>query len=153
MRFSKKDIKRFLSHVKKTRSCWIWTASKTRKGYANFRVKRKLFRAHRFSYMIHVGRIPKGKLICHKCDFPECTNPRHLWIGTPNQNSKDMVKKKRQSMGEKVYCAILNKSKIKTIRKRYKKGNITQAKLAKKYKITESCISEIVNKLSWKSVK
>lgn len=154
MRIAKKHIKRFLEHVKKTRTCWLWTASKTRKGYGYFRfTRKKLFRSHRFAYLIFKGPIPRKKLVCHKCDFPGCVNPRHLWIGTPDQNMKDMVKKHRQSKGEDVYCSTLTEKKVKKIRKLYKTRKITQYKLSKKYKVVQSVISEIIHKSLWKHLR
>lgn len=39
--------------------------------------------------------VPEGKWLLHRCDNGECTNPRHLFLGTALANSRDMVKKKR----------------------------------------------------------
>src|SRR5438445_599289 len=51
--------------------------------------------AHRLSYMIFRGEIPKGMLVCHSCDNGLCVNPEHLWIGTPKQNTQDRLRKGR----------------------------------------------------------
>jgi hypothetical protein len=84
--------------------CWIYTGPKNLKGYgqASFRGKRHTL--HRLIYELHHGAIPKGHLICHKCDRPACWNPDHLWAGTPKQNSLDMPRKGRQRYQDATHC-------------------------------------------------
>jgi hypothetical protein len=36
-------------------------------------------------------------LICHRCDRPLCINPSHLFIGSPRDNTQDMIRKGRRA--------------------------------------------------------
>lgn len=57
--------------------------------------------AHRVSWIIFRGKIPKGKHVLHKCDTPLCVNPKHLFIGTALDNIRDCFNKGR--MGVQLY--------------------------------------------------
>lgn len=88
--------KRFWSKVRKTPTCWLWTASLDRYGYGVFSLGRgKNERAHRYSYKAFYGFVPRGKLVLHRCDNPKCVNPAHLFAGTNRDNTRDMMAKGR----------------------------------------------------------
>lgn len=74
--------------------CWIWTAD-TIGGYGKIKVEGIHNMAHRVSYTMHKGPIPKGLHVCHSCDNPPCGNPNHLWLGTVKENMADRDRKGR----------------------------------------------------------
>lgn len=90
---------RFFSKVNKTENCWEWTAGLTRDGYGKITEAGRSERAHRLSFVIHKGSIPSGMLVCHSCDNRKCVNPEHLFLGTIQDNNKDMCSKNRQAKG------------------------------------------------------
>lgn len=77
--------------------CWLWTGSWTGNGYGCFWSGSRRYRAHRFSYEVACGPIPRGLGVLHKCDVRFCVNPDHLFIGTKQDNSTDMRIKARGS--------------------------------------------------------
>jgi len=86
--------------------CWLWDHNIGTKGYGLFAVrlpkgKSMTYGAHRVSWEIHNGAIPKGLQVLHKCDVRNCVNPAHLFLGTHDENMKDMTNKKRHRTGAK----------------------------------------------------
>lgn len=81
---------KFERYLEKTDTCWLWKGARTEKGYGRARYYTKDW-AHRVSYKLYVGEIPKGLMILHSCHVPCCVNPKHLRAGTAKENSQDMV--------------------------------------------------------------
>lgn len=106
--FEKKAIDRFWSKVAKKdeQSCWLWNGSSmgtksdnVRYQYGRFWANGKHYKAHRVSYIISTGVIPKNQVVRHKCDNPLCVNPSHLKLGTKQENDKDRMDRGRTRNG------------------------------------------------------
>ena len=96
---------RFFKHVKKTKTCWNWTGCKDNSdGRARFRVNGKTHNAARIAYRILIGNYPKKLFVLHKCDNPSCVNPKHLFLGTPLDNVRDMNRKGRNPRASQTHC-------------------------------------------------
>ena len=89
-------IERFRSKIKidsKT-SCWIWQGRKSKDGYGGFYCcyngKGKIYPAHRIGYILLVKNVKDSLNVLHKCNNKTCVNPDHLYIGTHQDNMRDL---------------------------------------------------------------
>jgi hypothetical protein len=133
--------------------CWWWTGRNRDGRYGILTHRGKGAGAHRISYEIHIGAIPKGMLVCHTCDNPACVNPKHLFLGTPKDNMQDKMAKGRgrHLKGDKNPASRLTTSKVIAIRERARNGE-SQRALAREYGICQQTVSEIVLHKIWCSV-
>lgn len=88
---------RFWRHVEKGEGCWLWTGFCTPTGYGKTSVERRPAYAHRVSWELRYGPIPRGLYVCHSCDNPSCVRPDHLFVATQRENLRDMSLKGRGS--------------------------------------------------------
>jgi hypothetical protein len=146
-------IEKFNNNFKITKNtCWLWMLSLDKDGYGRITLpNRKEERAHRLSYRIHKGDIPKDKIVCHKCDTPRCVNPNHLWLGTYKENNLDAMKKGRKPplRGNRHNMSKLTYSKVSAIRQRYKTKKETHKEIAKKHNVCRETISQILSGKTW----
>lgn len=141
---------RFWKYVQKTSDCWLWTGGLYKKGYGQFWDGERMVRAHRFAYELFVGPIG-DVLVLHECDTPGCVNPEHLFLGTHEDNMRDMVQKGRapQNQGERNGMAKLTRRQAWTARYAHLKYGISQAQIAKRYGVTPAAISLLVRGVNW----
>lgn len=144
--------------------CWEWQGQIGSAGYGVFCVSSKPVSAHRYSWELSNGPIPEGMFICHSCDNPRCVNPAHLFLGTPLDNSLDMIAKgrgctgdrnpmrihpDRRARGERQGAHKLTDKQVLEIRQRYADGETNQTRLAAEYGVYRTTIARIVNGKHW----
>jgi len=135
--------------------CWEWNKPNTR-GYGEYYIGNYRFeRAHRFSYKIYKGKIPKGLCVCHTCDNPKCVNPDHLWLGTVKENNQDCIKKERHKYkshpGEENFRAKLTEKEVIDIREKSLTG-YKPKRLSSLFNICEGQIRDIISYRAWKHI-
>lgn len=146
----------FWPHVKKSKGCWEWQGCKSH-GYGWMANPNGSPRAHRFSWEVHFGPIPKKRLVCHHCDNKGCVNPEHLFIGTQQDNMQDAYRKGLiQSPG--VYSGIDNKrskltdADVREIRRLHRDEKASCYHLARVFCVGSSTIHRVVKRINWKHV-
>lgn len=132
--------------------CWIWCGASLPKGYGllcNTYNRKYPIRAHRASWIVNNGPIPKGLHVLHTCDTPACINPRHLYLGTNKDNVKDREKKGRGHRGERHCFSKLTEQNVMSILQ----DSRPQCEIAAHYGVKHNTISNIKTGTSWKHIK
>lgn len=127
-------------------------------GYTRIFINGKHQRLFRYIYEQKYGKIPKGMVIRHKCDNPNCCNIEHLEIGTPKDNVRDLIERQSEK-----YKIVRQKISIKHRGTNHPKHKFTEnqikdiyfskfnnVELGRIYNVNRVTISDIKNKKSWK---
>ena len=149
----------FWSHVKKgaPNICWNWTGPLTVTGYGEFKYRNLVCKAHRLSYEIHTGPIPKKKnwtesCVMHACDNRRCVNPAHLHLGTSRENILDCVAKDRHSRGMRNGLAKLTDNSVRIIRATYAGQEVSMRELGRRFGVSHNVIGRVLRRSGWKHV-
>lgn len=113
-----------------------------------------MYSVHRFSYWLHNKKLPKGNgwhgfSICHSCDNRKCVNPKHLFIGTHEDNMKD-ARRKGQFSNENNGRAKHTVEDIKRIKELYATGRLSQRELGRLFGVTHTNIYAITKGKIWR---
>lgn len=136
--------------------CWLWLGTRLKNGYGRISLGSKSLGtegAHRVSWMIaNQAVIPAGLVVMHSCDNPRCVNPKHLSLGTPKENTQDMINKGRRviaaPVGNENGKAILDAEKVKLIRA----STESHAALARRLGVSPNCVRGVRTGRTWSHV-
>lgn len=145
--------KYFEKRVIRKSGCWDWSTKGNGSKYIrmDYARKEKRISAHRYSYLIHKGEIPKGMFVCHSCDNPRCTNPEHLFLGTCKDNLVDMAKKNRNRTGENHANSKIKIKDVIKIKKLLSLG-VSAARISRDLHISIHIIYPIKQGKTWKNI-
>jgi len=144
--------KKNLEFIEDENGCFVVTSHVQKcDGYSEVERNYKRMKSHRLIDEQCFGLIPRDKVVGHKCDNKMCINPEHLELGTPGENSQDMVKRGRSKKGEEHhYNTRLSSSEVREI---LNDRTLSQKELAVKYGVTASLISMVKLRKRWKHVR
>jgi hypothetical protein len=160
--------------------CLEYIGSRSTKGYGRIRIEGRYLAAHRVAYEAMVGPIPDGLWVLHRCDNPPCCNPKHLWIGTAEDNNRDRDLKGRHRHGtqprrlrvtgkrgpytwsagtrakwfdaNRRHTAKLTAAQVAEMRTRRGSEGLSHEKLAKLFGVSKSQARDICNHKYWKEI-
>lgn len=127
----------------KTTKCMEWIGSTRNNGYGTYK---RTGLAHRVSYEMEFGEIPKGKYVCHSCDNRKCVNPKHLWLGTAIENSRDAVRKGRIRFGNNHHTTTVTEEGAVIAYDMLKSG-VKAKEIAAKFNVSVATIYNAVNRV------
>ena len=161
-----RTLARFLAKVQKQDEvtsphvgspCWLWTGCTHSWGYGQLGVKiggrwRAVY-AHRLAHEHWIGPL-SGLHVCHRCDTPACVNPKHLFLGTARDNARDRCRKGRgrAARGGRHSNAKLSADKVREIRRLRNEGD-TLVAIARRFGVTQQCISSVIHRETWAHVE
>jgi hypothetical protein len=133
-------------------SCWGINKKPERSGYKRFGVINKgvkiRYLAHRLSYALARGPIPKGMYVCHACDNRWCVRPDHLFLGYPSDNTNDMILKGRKPTGNEVFGSKLTPVTAKEVYF----STLSLSETAKMYGVSKKLVLNIKNGSAWRGI-
>lgn len=154
-RYALQAMQRFYSQIQVPpcpQGCQAWMGRRQpmttkRLAYGEFSLAGKVEKAHRLAWRFAHGPIPPGLCVLHHCDVPWCVNVDHLFLGTRRDNVSDMVRKRRQAIGER-NRGKLTAEDVRTIRT----SPETIGALARRFGVNRSTVSLARSGKKWRDV-
>ncbi len=143
-------------------ACWPFVGASTggsknnADGYGRFVLRGRPEYAHHLAYYFHNKRRAK-KWVLHHCDNSICVNPRHLYDGTPKDNSRDRDIRGRSGHFQPGWSAekcAFTPSQVREIRAalaNYQQGMCST--LARKYGVNRETIRRLKDGKSYRHVE
>lgn len=148
--------KRLIANCIEKNGCLLWQGCVNDKGYGFIRHNHKSIGTHRAMWFVTNGEWSK-KLILHKCDVRNCININHLFEGTAQDNTDDMMKKGRYHqynlpVGSQKPGTKIDEAQALEIKKLLAK-KITAIEIAKRLNTTIHIVYDIKRNRTWKHVQ
>lgn len=139
--------------------CWEWTGDKFAKGYGRVTLHAGSggkYCAHRIAFVIAGGRDPAEFDVLHRCDNTSCVNPRHLYLGTNDDNIADKMRRGRHKVyfpvGHRGAGAVLSDDQVRELRREYPQIRSLDV-VSEKYGISKPTAWKIIAGKTYRNVK
>lgn len=142
---SKVAVFRYIDMTGGVNACWPWKGNIASHGRPYFYSNGRKLIAYRVVYELTTGvTLEKNTgVIRHSCDNPVCCNPKHLTLGSHQENMDDMKQRERHGLPHHVVKAI----------KRLLAAKRTQEEIAELYGISRELVSAISVGRVYKHIK
>jgi hypothetical protein len=137
--------------IARDNGCIEWMGIKTKHGYGLIHFARQWGEGWKASmttsravYQAYYNVIlERNQWVCHSCDNPSCVNIGHLFLGSPRDNSQDMIAKGRKAKKHKLHTRqrIHDDATINAI----KNASGQLLEVAQKYGVSVSYVSRLRN--------
>jgi HNH endonuclease len=130
--------------------CRNWSGSTFDNGYGAVSYHGRVWRVHRLIYFHYNPNADRRFKICHTCDNPPCGEISHLFQGTNQDNSDDMVSKSRQASGVRHGMATLSLEQVERLEDIHRLlPNLSIRAIGRIFGISHVQVSRILAGRSW----
>ena len=125
--------------------CWIWGGAVSKNGYGAFSYAGRVIGAHQMAFLLYHGPLRPKDVPGHRCDFPLCVNPDHLFRASQLTNNRDRSRKNRSARlwGQRNPAAKLSDREREEVRRLLTSGRVTQEQVAQLYGVSQTTISAV----------
>lgn len=157
------EVRRFLAKVARGApdECWRWTSGLTAMrphspGYGYLTRDGSIggqVYAHRMSYALAFGPLPRGYEAAHRCNNGPCVNPAHLYAATRRQNTIDAYRDGLMAppRGEASHLSKLTEADVAYARRTAASG-VAIGDIAAELHVTYGTIRSVVMGRTWSHV-
>ena len=118
-----RNLETILKYTEPVGDCLEWVRCYNFDGYPRANIDGNVnIKVHRVVWELHNNDSAQGLVVRHTCDNPKCINPKHLVIGTAQDNVKDRDTRNRTH--RKITPKIINAVKVLLRNKELKQKDI-----------------------------
>lgn len=149
---------RFWSYVgpREPDACWLWLGARClRTGHPRFHDGTRTSQAHRFSYELANGPIPKGLFLHHTCGVVSCVNPAHLVALTIGdlQAAVNIQRRGTASLRPPHPRTKLTEDDVREIRRLRAAHGYSYAVLSARFGVARTTVRKVLSRETWPDIK